>query len=169
MMSIRKEDVGVSSLVSHNGFVNIAGKSERGIRRKSEVPIAIFSSEYAAIESDRNFARTGMPPNTKELNVNGTIGWFYAFTCALGKPYSMFVYFDNHRYQVKCVSPDLESDVKDWASLNPWTHVFSDGRLCLESTRRGCPTIQFAYATSVIWATGFSCFQLTGKFPFTDL
>ena len=122
---------------------------------------------YIDLESDRNFARNCMPFSTSELNVNGVIGWSYNITCAIGNAYSFFLYFDGSRYQVKCVFPDVEYPTDEYTPIDPFTHLFPDGRLCLDPTTAGSPSIGYAYSKSVLWATGFSIYKSSGIFPFT--
>jgi hypothetical protein len=110
-----------------------------------------------------------MPLNTKELKIEEIIGWNYNITCVIGKTYSLFLYFDGSHYQVKCVFPDVEYEAKNYMPLNPYTHIFPDGRLCLDPTTQGSPSIEYAYAKSILWATGFSVFEMTGVFPFTQI
>lgn len=118
---------------------------------------------YAKLTQDREFARTGMPTNTVELEVNGTVGWNFNITCAFGNKYSLFLYFDGRRYQVKCVFPEVEGK---YTSIHEH-HLFPDGRLCLDPSSQGAPDIQYAYSKAVLWANGWSVFEMTGSFPFS--
>lgn len=119
---------------------------------------------YPALQADRDFVRRCMPSNTQELTVGGTIGWSYKITCELGNEYSLFLYFDGRgRYQVKCVFPEVEGKHFNIHEH----HLFGDGRLCLDPTSTGAPSIDYAYTKSVLWANGWSIFELTGKFPYS--
>jgi len=80
----------------------------------------------------------------------------------LGDEYELFLYFDGGAYQVKVVSPDVED------GLSPHDcHLFADGRICLgDLAGGGMPTLEEAYARSVVWCNGFSVYLQNGKFPF---
>jgi len=118
---------------------------------------------YPRLAADREFVRTSMPSNTRELSVNNIIGWSYDITCEFGKQYSLFLYFDGSRYQVKCVFPEVEGKFYNIHEH----HLFGDGRLCLDPSSQGAPSIDYAFTKSVLWANGWSVFEMTGKFPFS--
>ena len=118
---------------------------------------------YAKLNQDRQFVRNGMPISTKELSIGSTIGWSYEIQCEYGKRYTLFLYFDGQRYQVKCVFPEVAGKFTNIEAH----HLFPDGRLCLDPSSQGAPDIQYAYTKSVVWANGFSVFQAMGKFPFS--
>lgn len=118
---------------------------------------------YPRLAADRTFVRSSMPSNTRELTVNGIIGWSYNIKCEYGKDYSLFLYFDGSRYQVKCVFPEVEGKFYNIHEH----HLFGDGRLCLDPSSQGAPSIDYAYTKSVLWANGWSVFEMTGKFPFS--
>ena len=118
---------------------------------------------YSRLQSDRMFVETSMPKNSRELKVNQVTGWSFEITCEFQKKYILFLYFDGSRYQVKCVFPEVEGKHYNIHEH----HLFGDGRLCLDPTSQGAPTIEYAYAKSVLWANGFSAFEMTGKFPFS--
>jgi len=116
---------------------------------------------YAKLNDDRKFVRTSMPANSKELKVNNVIGWSFDITCEFEKKYTLFLYFDGGRYQVKCVFPEVEGKFTDIHAH----HLFPDGRICLDPNG-GVPTIADAYTKAVIWVNGWSVFEMTGTFPF---
>ena len=118
---------------------------------------------YPRLAADREFVRKSMPSRTKEVSINNIVGWSYQITCEFGNEYTLFLYFDGSRYQVKCVFPEVEG--KNYEIHKH--HLFPDGRLCLDPTSQGAPSIDYAYAKSVIWATGFSGFEASGKFHFS--
>ncbi|GEJ56045.1 hypothetical protein AMYX_07860 [Anaeromyxobacter diazotrophicus] len=46
-------------------------------------------------------------------------------------------------------------------------HLFPGGRICLGAEQSGgAPTLESAYARSVVWANGYSVYQREGAFPF---
>lgn len=117
---------------------------------------------YSRLGQDRDFARSGMP-NSREVNVDGTVGFMYEFDCELGTHYVLFAWFTGSRYKVKLVAPEYEQSVP----LGHDTHLFGDATLCLEPTMTGCTSLSDAYGKSVLWANGHSIFLQTGKFPFS--
>jgi hypothetical protein len=147
--------------------------SEAGIHTGDQVagdsrPISEVQQETFAIGTrlgkDRKTVAKKLPSNTKEIKTSeGVTGWFYRFQCQLGKAYELFLWFDGAFYQVKLVSPELESK---W--ISPHTgHLYSSGKLCLgDKFQNGMPTLEAAYAKSVLWATGMSVALETGIFPF---
>jgi hypothetical protein len=60
------------------------------------------------------------------------------------------------------VSPEVEGRFDPHAC-----HLFADGRICLGHTADGgMPTLEAAYARSVVWCNGFSVYLKTARFPF---
>lgn len=124
----------------------------------SRVPQSTFAA--SAIQ-DRRVVAQKLPSNTKEINVSGVTGWVYNITSELGDPYTMFLYNDGSLYQVKVVFPEVEGRYGQHDA-----HLFQDGSICF-GDGGGLPTLEQAYAKSVLWATGFSAFLRTGNFPFS--
>jgi hypothetical protein len=107
---------------------------------------------------DRHIVASKFPSNVREINHNGTIGWIYSITSELGDPYSLFAYHDGSFYQVLVILPAVAGQYGAHDG-----HLFSDGRICFGDSG-GLPTLEQAYAKSVLWATGFSIFLRTGNF-----
>lgn len=127
-------------------------------RITSEVQQGVWA---ATLERDRQIVAHKLPSNTQELSIGGVTGWGYRIVSELGDPYMLFAYNDGSLYQVLVVAPDLVG------LCNPHdVHLFNDGRICFGDTG-GLPTLEQAYAKSVVWATGFSVFARTGQFPFS--
>jgi hypothetical protein len=86
----------------------------------------------------------------------------YGIVTEQGDAYRLFLWFDGAAYQVKVVTPELDPD------LDPEEcHVFPGARLCLGlDDGGGMPTLEGAFARSVLWANGFSAWRRTGRFPF---
>jgi hypothetical protein len=103
-----------------------------------------------------------LPASTRYLDVDGVRGWLYPVTSELGDAFRLFLYFDGAGYQVRLVDPEPEKRFDPHA-----THVLPDGRLCLsEVAGQGLPTLEAAYARSVVWCNGFSVFLREDQFPF---
>ena len=110
---------------------------------------------------DRFAAEGCLPPSTRRVTVAGTAGWLYGVSNAQGDEFRMFLWFDGSAYQVKVVEPAL-------GYADPHAcHVFPDARLCLGVEEGGgMPTLEGAFARSVLWANGYGAFLRTGRFPF---
>ena len=109
---------------------------------------------------DRAIAAARLPPDAREVAVEGVRGWRYAVTSAAGDAYDLFLWFDGSAYQVRVVSPDLwgRNDLHQ-------SHLFRDARICFGAWEGGgMPTIDGAYAASVAWADGFSAYRRSGRF-----
>jgi len=132
-------------------------------RRLSEVNQGTFYV-YGDMRHSRDqvTASTKMPANTRALHIGNIFGYSYSITCTYRNPYTFFAYFDGTAYQVSLVSPNLEGQYGEHTA-----HLYNDGRLCL-GEGGGMPTLESAYAKSVIWATGFSVVRAGGTFPFSN-
>lgn len=105
--------------------------------------------------------RRKLPKNTRHLNVDGLEGWLYDIPCELGRPYTMFLYWDGALYKVQLIYPDpgqLPDDIHK-------THYLAEGIICLNKSI-GYPKLDDAYARSMLFATGLTILQMTGSFPF---
>ena len=111
---------------------------------------------------DRAVVEAKLPSTTRYVNVSGARGWVYPITTSLGDEFRLFLWFDGAGYQVKVVAPVLERRFDPHAC-----HLLPDGRVCLSDEEgRGMPTLEDAYARSVVWANGFSVFLRDAQFPF---
>ncbi len=122
--------------------------------------------EYAARATremrDRAAADGFLPPGSRFLAVDGARGWLCAVTSAAGDRYELFLYFDGSAYQAKVVAPDVEGCADRHAC-----HLFPGGLICFGmDAGGGLPTLESAWAKSVLWVNGFSEYQRTGSFPF---
>ncbi|WP_242342241.1 hypothetical protein [Anaeromyxobacter terrae] len=110
---------------------------------------------------DRAMVEQSLPAATRAVVVDGVRGWLFPVTTTAGDLFQLFLWFDGAVYQVTVASPDVSGH-------DPHAcHLFPHGRICLSADPAGgMPTLQAAYAKSVLWANGFSEFQRTGAFPF---
>jgi hypothetical protein len=127
----------------------------------SEVHQGVFAGLRERLARDKEVAARKLPPNTEFLVVDGVPGWRYTIHDEFGQEYVMFLYFDGSLYQVKVVYPEVEGRYSPHHG-----HLFPDGRICF-GEQGGLPTLEQAYAKSVLWANGFTVFRMTGKFPFS--
>ncbi len=110
---------------------------------------------------DKAVAEGCLPAATRYLTVDGVRGWLCPIISEQGDRYELFVYFDGGAYQVKVVVPEVESRADPHAC-----HLLPNGLICFgESASGGMPTLEAAWAKSVLWASGFSVYLRTGKFP----
>jgi hypothetical protein len=126
------------------------------------VRLGTFAAGFTRALRDQAVVDGSLPAQTRYLKVDGARGWLYPIRSELGDAYELFAYFDGSAYQVKVVSPDVED------GLSPHEcHVFPDGRICLgDVAGGGMPSLEEAYARSVVWCNGFSVYVKTGRFPF---
>ena len=140
---------------------NIVMHPQRGERRQlSQVPQKTFA---ATLTMDRQTVAQKLPNNAREMQMNGVTGWVYNLESELSDLYTMFVYNDGSLYQVMVVFPEIAGKygVHD-------AHLFDDGRICFGNDYGGgLPTLEQAYAKSVLWATGFSIYLRNNQFPFS--
>ena len=93
-------------------------------------------------------------------------GSHYSFSCEFGTLYEMFAYFDGNYYQVLVLSPVVEERYQSAHT----GHIYKDGNICFGvDYGSGRPTLEEAYAKSVLWANGFSGMLLSENdtFPFS--
>jgi hypothetical protein len=124
--------------------------------------LARLGDSLARESRDRLAAEGCLPAAARRVTAEGSTGWLYPVTSEQGDPFRMFLWFDGAAYQVKVVEPVIESTSDPHAC-----HVFPDQRLCLGGDPGGgMPTLDGAFARSVLWATGYSAWRRTGRFPF---
>lgn len=138
---------------------NIVLDPNTGERRNlSSVPM----KTWASLSGDRQIVATRFPRNTTEQVIGGVRGWLYNITSALGDLYTLFAYNDGSQYQVLVVFPEVAGRVGAHDA-----HLFSNGCICF-GDGGGLPTLEQAYAKSVLWTAGFSSFLRTGNFQFSN-
>ena len=134
----------------------------RGRTPLSEIQQAVFSATVPRAVQEEAVARSKMPPGTHPVAAGKVRGWLYDIWTELADHFQLFAYFDGCSYQVQVVSPKGEGSADPHRS-----HLLPDGRICLSSDfGAGMPSLESAFAKSVLWANGFSVFQRTGEFPF---
>jgi hypothetical protein len=125
----------------------------------------IVDTFRSRLDADRGVVSQKLPTNTKEVTTSdGVTGFLYTILTAYKDEFVLFAYFDGAYYQVKVISPEIESR---WQT--PHTgHLYTSGRICFgPSYGGGMPTLEGAFAKSVLWANGLSVALITGKFPFS--
>jgi hypothetical protein len=117
-------------------------------------PVHDALRDHAAVEQS-------LPSATRAIVVDGVRGWLYPVITETGDRLQLFLWFDGAAYQVAVANPDVSRH-------DPHAcHLFPHARICLSSDEGGgMPTLEGAYAKSVLWANGFSVYQRTGTFPF---
>lgn len=124
--------------------------------------LASFVDGFSRVLRDKAVVEGKLPSSTRYLVVDGVRGWLYPVATELGDAFRLFLYFDGAGYQVKVVEPAVEG------RFDPHVcHVRPDGRLCLsDEAGGGMPSLEAAYARSIVWANGFSVFVRDDHFPF---
>lgn len=136
---------------------NILTQPQPGQQRNlSRVPQKLFA---ANLTLDRQVVAQKLP-NAQEMQINGVTGWVYEITSEVGDTYTMFIFNDGSLYQVMVLFPEVAGQYSPSDG-----HLFPNGCICLNE-EHGYPTLEKAYAKSVLWATGFSIYVRTGQFPF---
>ncbi len=121
-----------------------------------------LGERIARASRERLEAEGCLPGEARHVTVQGTSGWLYPVVTEHGDRFQLFLWFDGAAYQVKVVSPGLDRGDDPEAC-----HLYPGARLCLGSDDAGgMPTLEGAYARSVLWANGFSAWRRTGRFPF---
>ena len=146
----------------------LAGRRSRPAAAElAEVHQGSFGGLEERLARDAQTVRSKLPANAEFAQIQGTPGWFYSFTCEFGERYVMFIYFFGSNYQVRVIEPEVEGKYSPHDG-----HLYADGRICF-GTGGGMPTLESAYAKSVLWANGFSAYKaakLAGSpipFPFS--
>jgi hypothetical protein len=115
------------------------------------------------LAKERKFAGSNMPPGTRYCSDGEYDGWVYRVENEFGDVYLMFLWYDpaSSGYSVSLISPPLAGEVNVHNC-----HLYSDGTLCL---RRGgaYKDMGQAYARSVLWTRGASCYQRGYGFQFS--
>ena len=121
-----------------------------------------FTHRFTRLLRDQAIVDGKLPAATRFVTVERARGWVYPVTSASGDAFELFLYFDGSAYQVRVVTPEVDGRFDPHAC-----HLFADGRICLgESADGGMPTLEAAYAKSVVWCNGFSAFLRDKRFPF---
>lgn len=121
-----------------------------------------LGEDLARDSRDRLAAEGCLPAKARRVTAEGTTGWIYPVTSEAGDAFRLFLWFDGAAYQVKVVEPVLAATADPHAC-----HFFQDARLCLgDDAGGGMPSLEGAFARSVLWANGYSVWRRTGRFPF---
>ncbi len=123
----------------------------------------------AWLRYQRALVRAKFPPTTVEVVSEGWLGWSYWITDRFGNRYAFWVAFDVDRnlWSTYLLHPAPE-DIRAPGLTPPSAHdihLYPDRELCL-SRDIGCRSIDAAYARSVLWATGISCYRAGAGFQF---
>lgn len=161
VISNRQSGIDDPTSPDHAVFVdnsgNILTQPQPGQQRNlSRVPQKTFA---ANVTIDRQVVAQKLP-NAQEMHINGVTGWVYEITSEVGDSYTMFIFNDGSLYQVMVLFPEVAGHYSPSEG-----HLFPNGCICLNE-EHGYPTLEKAYAKSVLWATGFSIYVRTGQFPF---
>ena len=128
------------------------------------VPTDAFHASREEIELAT--VREKMPTNTQRFRTTeGVSGWLYWVETEFKDWYQFFAFLDGSYYQVMVIFPHVERRFR-----SPHTgHVFSNGRICMGNRYEfGRPTLDEAFAKSVLWANGFNAMVRGNRdtFPF---
>lgn len=131
-------------------------------RRLSKVTQETFYSRNLNVE--RHTVATRLPTHTVPASDGEIDGWLYHVTNEFGDRYDLFLWYESasSSYLVSLIEPRLGGTVgvED-------CHLYQDGTLCLK--REGGPgyaRLEDAYARSVLWTRGASCYRRGYGFQF---
>lgn len=115
-------------------------------------------------EQEETIVRSKFPANTYPASDGAVEGWVYQIVTEFNDPYTMFLWFDSsdRTYKVSLVEPRLGGTVGVEEC-----HLYPDGTICLK--RQGGPgysNMADAYARSVLWTRGASCYRRGYGFQF---
>lgn len=135
------------------------------LREADHQPLSVVHQGVFAsrIRNEESVVLERFPKGTMHTEIDGYKGWLYSFVDEFGFKYDMFAYYDGDYYQVYVVNPSIEDELNAHDC-----HLFDNQRICFgQEYDNGMPTLERAYAKSVLWANGFSVFEQTGTFPFS--
>jgi hypothetical protein len=121
-----------------------------------------YSQERYARE--RAIVEAKLPSGTQFATDDDIGGWLYSITNDLGDTYDLFLWYEvaSGTYKVSLVEPRLGGTVGVHDC-----HLYPDGTLCLkEQGGAGYRDLADAYARSVIWTLGASCYRRGYGFQF---
>jgi hypothetical protein len=134
--------------------------------RMSKIPQETFfaANDSPRLALERRIVEDKLPRTTFQASDGSTTGWVYPVTNEFGDDYKLFVWYDagTATYKVSVVEPDLRGKVgvED-------CHLYSDGTICLKQEGGpGYRNLEDAYARSVLWTRGASCYRRGYGFQF---
>ncbi len=115
-------------------------------------------------EEERAIVHAKLPANAYEASDGEVRGWVYNITNEFGDRYDLFLWRDksDNTYKVSLLEPRLGGTVgvED-------CHLYEDSTICLkEQGGPGYRKLEDAYARSVIWTRGASCYLRGYGFQF---
>jgi hypothetical protein len=141
-------------LVTRDGKIIMGKDAEPDVGRElAEVHQGVFAGIAERLRRDQQVARMRLPRNAEYDVVDGYHGWYYEFVNELGDYYTMFLYFDGSTYMVKVVVPEVEGRYSPHDG-----HLYDNGTICF-GPGGGMPTLESAFAKSVLWSNGFSLYE----------
>jgi hypothetical protein len=119
-----------------------------------------MSLHTARLVQEQNVVSDKFPPGTRMVETGGVVGWMYKVESEFGDPYTLFAFWNGSQYRVKMVLPEPES-----FDVPHVSHYFENGDICLVPGI-GLPTMEAAYAKSILFINAWSVLQRTGEFAF---
>jgi len=121
---------------------------------------------------DQKIANTSLPKNTKPYTTpDGLKGWMYEIINEYGDKFQFFSCFDGAFYQVYCITPEIDEEMRRGSPLFQSAHdghIFEDARICMgDAYGSGWKDLKGAFKKAVIWSNGISYMLRSGNpFPF---
>lgn len=126
-----------------------------------------YSADW--LREQRAVVRDRLPQTSVEVVSDGWIGWSYWITDRFGNRYAFWTAFDldGGLWATYLLHPDPAEIIAPGCAPPSAhdIHLYPDRQLCLTSDI-GCRSLEVAYARSVLWATGVSCYRAGASFQF---
>lgn len=129
----------------------------------------ITQERFYALDSprlalERSIVSEKLPRNAYQASDGNITGWVYSITNEFADTYVLFLWYDagTATYKISLVEPRLGGNVgvED-------CHLYSDGTICLKrKDGPGYRNLADAYARSVLWTRGASCYRRGYGFQF---
>jgi hypothetical protein len=122
-----------------------------------------YAGSEARLAEERRIVREKMPSNTVYATDGTYEGWAYSITNEFNDTYELFLWYDptSGRYEVSLISPRLAGHVNVHEC-----HLYANGTICLRE-KDGYKKMERAYARSVLWTRGASCYRRGYGFQFS--
>ena len=120
------------------------------------------------VADDFHQIRRKLPSTARLARVDEQEGLFFSFTDEFNNLFEFWLSYENGYYYSQVVFPVLTPESVSGSVHQHHIFFNSQNKLCLGYSFKefGVPHLEDAYTKSVLWANGFSVYQLTGTFPF---
>jgi hypothetical protein len=123
-----------------------------------------YAPDSRRLALEQSIVGEKLPSNAYQASDGSITGWVYSITNEFADTYELFLWYDEGTatYKVSLIEPRLGGNVgvED-------CHLYSDGTICLKKQGgSGYRNLADAYARSVLWTRGASCYRRGYGFQF---